>query len=302
MDYRKAGHLDLEEVKKFFEKNYKVIKIWQEGRHVLGILEKDGVKLFLKLATTTGISATTQIDYNWQRETNDILSRSIDFWVPQNVDSGLYKKNLFYMISEYFEGELLARSPHPDKKIAKLLQENLNTIINCCEVLQNLNIERLSEKENENNQKYFLEKTESWYKDIPKDILLKYNVVELLQIVEKGYLNLERKARHGDFTPWHLLKLKNGKLGLIDGEHAMKNGVEYYDVSFLIQRVFAIMENPKSAKEICKEVLKRGYDLEKLKTVLAARAIGGFLDSSIFYSNVPNFTFANKFKDWVLSL
>lgn len=65
-DYRVGTNLNLKEVKSFFEeKGYFVKRIWQEKRHVVGILEKENVEHFLKLAPTVGISATTRIDYNW---------------------------------------------------------------------------------------------------------------------------------------------------------------------------------------------------------------------------------------------
>ncbi|OGH08077.1 MAG: hypothetical protein A2171_01230 [Candidatus Levybacteria bacterium RBG_13_35_9] len=116
LDYRKTIKLDLEQVKNFFEeKNYIVKKIWQRERHVLGILQKNDKNMFLKLATTEGIGAVTQIDYNWNRQFNDIVSRKTDFWVPQNIESGFYKNKLFYMIIEYFEGPLYAKKPKKDK-------------------------------------------------------------------------------------------------------------------------------------------------------------------------------------------
>ena len=57
LNYRNSQVLDLKEVEKFFAKKYKVLKLWQVKRHVIGMFEKDGRKLFLKLAPTEGISA-----------------------------------------------------------------------------------------------------------------------------------------------------------------------------------------------------------------------------------------------------
>lgn len=88
LDYRKTETLNLEKVNKYFARKYRVIKLWQEQRHVLGIVEKANRELFLKLATTEGIGVVTQIEYNWNAEFNRLVPRNSKFWVPQNRDSG----------------------------------------------------------------------------------------------------------------------------------------------------------------------------------------------------------------------
>ena len=47
LDYRLGKNLNLDDVKNFFSKKYKVKKLWQGARHVLGELEKSNQKLFL---------------------------------------------------------------------------------------------------------------------------------------------------------------------------------------------------------------------------------------------------------------
>ncbi|KKP92356.1 MAG: UDP-N-acetylmuramyl pentapeptide phosphotransferase/UDP-N-acetylglucosamine-1-phosphate transferase [Parcubacteria group bacterium GW2011_GWA2_36_10] len=70
----------------------------------------------------------------------------------------------------------------------------------------------------------------------------------------------------------------SGKLGLIDGEHAKADSVEGYDIGYLIQRVFSVLKSTKLAEQIFQKLIKRQYSVEKLRVILAARAIGGFLD------------------------
>ena len=301
LDYRVSQNLDLDKVRGFFSKGYKVLKIWQQSRHVLGILEKNENKLFLKLATTKGISAVTQIDYNWNKEFNNLVSRDANFWVPQNIDSGFYEDGLFYMITDYFNGDLLSKTPHPNTEISSI-KDYLNQIVEFSELIQNLNISQLSDKDTKNYSDWFFHKTLSWYEGIPQNIIKEYQVDKLLEIVKTGYKNLDQKSRHGDFTPWHIIKLENNKLDLIDGEHAMRNGVQYYDIAFLIERVFVVLQNISLAQNFYQLLKQRDYDLEKLKTVLASRAIGGFLDCSLYFEKKPDFTFADKFKDWVINL
>lgn len=93
------------------------------------------------------------------------------------------------------------------------------------------------------------------------------------------------------------MKLKDNSLGLIDGEHARVDGVENYDICYFIQRVFSIVKNLDIANSIVEELLKRGYEKEKLKPVLAARAIGGFLDESLAPN--PDYSYAAKFTTFV---
>lgn len=296
LDYRKTEKLDLSNVRKFFSKKYKVKKLWQEQRHVLGIIEKDDRELFLKLAATKGIGAVTQIEYKWNEEFNRLISRKTKYWVTLNADSGYYN-NLFYLITDVFEGERLAQRPQKNT-LDKDFKEYMLSIIEFSELIQNLKINKLSEKDSEEYKQWFLNKTESWYNAIPINILEGYKVNELLDIVKKGYLNLEKRPRHGDFTPWHMFKLRDGVIGLIDGEHAMQNGVEYYDIGYLIQRIYSVLQNQTFTEDILNLLRRRNYNLDKLRVVLAARAIGGFLDE--YLTGNPNYSKSNEFKEWVI--
>lgn len=302
LDYRIAGSLDLDEVRKFFQEKYVIKNLRQEGRHVLGILEHNGKEVFLKLATTEGISQISKIEFNWNEQVYKYLKENYKFSVPQNIDSGFYKDNLFYFIAKYLDGELLAKGPHPDEKFNELNTEDLIRIIELSELIQTFNIDSLSDKDSQNYLDYFKEKTLSWFTDIPENLRNEYRLNELMELIETGSKTLEEKPRHGDFAPWHLMNLQNGKLALIDGEHAMKNGVEYYDICFLIERIFVVLENPNLAKKIFEILVERKYDVKKLKILLASRVIGAFLDSSIYFETTPDFTSAEKFKNWVLSL
>lgn len=300
LDYRLGKKLNLDQVRAFFEKKYTVRKLWSGGRHILGTLEKDNKELFLKLATTEGISAVTRNEYNWNEQFNRLISRkALNFWVPQNRDCGIYNDKLFYIITDKCDGELLVKRPTRIKTSINF-QNFLPSVIEFSELIQRMNINQLSEEEDSDHQKWFLNKTKSWYIDIPEKIRRKYKVMDLLKIVENGVSKLQENPRHGDFTPWHLFKLREGRLGLIDGEHARHNGVEYYDIGYFIQRVFSILQNPDLAKKILSMLVERKYNIGKLRVILATRGIGGFLDESLKLK--PNYQFSNKFKDWVLSL
>ncbi len=145
----------------------------------------------------------------------------------------------------------------------------------------------------------FLYKLHSWFEGIPENIRKPHNIALLQDIAKSGARILKEKPRHGDFTPWHIFALPNGSLGLIDGEHASQHGVEHYDVCYLIQRVFSVLQDADTAKKLFSMALDRGCQREKMRVVLAARAIGGYLDSSLANES---YAAADRMRDWVLSL
>lgn len=302
-DYRLGKDLDLDAVRNFFSRRYKILKLWSGGRHILGHIEKGGKKLFLKLATSVGISAVTKVEYDWNLEFNKCLPRKIcNFWVPKNFESGRYKNNLFYLVSERLDGTLIVDLSH-GLQISKDFVENIDNFIEFSEIIQTLTIGNLRRPDvisAKGYREWFVEKTKFWYGDIPEDIVKRYNLSELLSLVEIGVKKLGQRPRHGDFTPWHIFKLKSGRFGLIDGEHAMANSVENYDIAYFIQRVFSVLKSPDLALKILKKLIKRGYNVEVLRTILAARAIGGFLDET--QAGKPNYDYARSFKGWVFEI
>ena len=298
LDYRSGKNLNLDEVKNFFNRKYKVKKLWQGPRHVLGEVEKSDKKLFLKLSTTEGIGVVTKNEYNWNEEFNSQIKRSnSDYWVPKNYDCGFYKNKLFYLITDKLEGEFLAKEP-VKSKISQTFIASLPKVIAFSQLIQSLKVKNRGQRGG--HHEIFLNKTKSWLDGIPNDIQTKYDLEKLYKKVAKGVSDLKAKPKHGDFAPWHLLKLKDGQFALIDGEHALKNGVELYDIGYFIQRVFSVLKNPKLAQEILNLLDDKGLDIKKLRCILAARAIGGFLDESL--ASAPDYSYADKFRKWISSI
>src|SRR3989344_2986749 len=298
LDYRLGKDLNLDEVRNFFSRKYKVKNLWQGPRHVLGELEKSDKKLFLKLSTTEGIGAVTKNEYNWNEEFNSQIQRpSSTYWVPKNYDCGFYKNKLFFLITDKLEGEFLAKSPAASK-ISQTFIASLPKVIAFSQLIQSLKVKNRGQRGG--HHEIFLNKTKSWLDGIPNDIQTKYDLEKLYKKVAKGVSDLKAKPKHGDFAPWHLLKLKDGQFALIDGEHALKNGVELYDIGYFIQRVFSVLKNPKLAQEILNLLDDKGLDMKKLRCILAARAIGGFLDESL--ASAPDYSYADKFRKWISSI
>lgn len=241
LDYRLGERLNLHKIKLFFQRSYTVKKIWNGGRHVLGILTKNNKTYFLKLSTSEGISIVTKTEQAWNDYFNNHFSNTI-YRVPKNHYSGFYQDKYFYLITDYFKGKLLCEMRYAYTNADKL-------IVFIPQIIEFFNLIQGLPGTDGNYKVRFINKTKAWFGDIPVDIRNKFGVKILLSIVEKGIGALLSRVRHGDFTPWHLIKLPDKKIGLIDGEHFLTNGVEGYDICYFIQRVFSVLKNPPVAKK-----------------------------------------------------
>lgn len=300
LDYRLGEKLDLQDIARFFQRKYEVKKIWNGSRHVLGILEKEGISYFLKLSTSEGIGVVTKNEYNWNNYFYQYFPDHVFYSVPKNHDSGIYCEKYFYLITDYLDGELLCDIGDNYRKLVAL-ESYLPRIVKLSELIQEMPVNGfyLGENREGDFEKKFIEKTENWFNDIPTDVSKKFKIGELLGVAKEGVEKLSANPRHGDFTPWHMIKIKNG-ICLIDGEHAMVDGVENYDICYFIQRVFSVLKNPPLARKIYSQLLDGSYQPEKLKIVLAARAIGGFLDESL--ASKPDYSYSSDLKDWIISI
>lgn len=293
LDYRVGQKLDLEMVKDFFSKKYVIKKLWQEKRHVVGWVEKEGKEFFLKLSTTEGIGIRSETEKVWNNEFNK-YSTSQDFLVPKNLKDGYYN-GLYYLVMDRLDGPFLCDIENKNN----LIESNIDKVISLSEHIQSLplSIPINDAIQNSNHQEWFKLKTKSWLDSIPNEVAQRYGLAKLWKIVSDGAEDLSEKPRHGDFAPWHIIVLPEGRLGLIDGEHSHSHGVENYDICYFIQRVHTVLKMPNLAIKIFNRFIERGYSKEKLQVVLATRAIGGFLDQS--FNPNPNYDKESEFKNWV---
>jgi hypothetical protein len=277
LDYRTPQVVDLSEVQSAFQDKFSLSNLRQQSRHVIGETEIDGTAAIFKFATTPGISYLTELEAQWNDQFNLKHSRDeVDLWVPKNLHSGWTDDGLFYLVTDRFEGDLLVKSP--DETDVKILDAKLDKIIEFAETIQHTEIK--SADPQIDHQIFFRDKVQGWYEAIPDLIKDQYQIYQLLDYVEGNFTKLGKSTRHGDFAPWHIFDLGNNKLGLIDGEHAMAEGVEYYDLCFLIQRIYSINATPDLAIHLFDKLKDKNYDIEKLKIVMAGRAVGGYLDES----------------------
>jgi hypothetical protein len=299
LDYRHGQRVDEEAVRAFFGKSYEIVELIAEPRHVVGILKHHGTPVFMKLATSEGISVLTKREYDFNEAFHKQYPNHELFTVPKNIEEGYFTPELYYLITQYFEGPMLSPHDASTNKIASLANY-IDPIIDFSETIMAMSDIPGNDSETVDYQEWFIQKAKGWFNATPPEVRNAYNVQQLVDKVVYGASFLPRASRHGDFTPWHLFDLGNGKLGLIDGEHAISSSVYGYDICYYIQRVYSELKSPQIAEKIYGNLINRGYNPHNLQTVLAARAIGGYLDES-FQTN-PTYEYEQRFQKWVVSL
>jgi len=119
-----------------------------------------------------------------------------------------------------------------------------------------------------------LESATEWAEQVPR------NTDQYLKIISDTKDKLETAPAHGDFTVRAMFMLKNGRIGLIDGEHYGYNGPKYYDPAWFYLRMRLEQNDLESAKKFLYELIillpKPAQEIfwQELKPVLTQRFIG----------------------------
>lgn len=278
--HRRSEKLDLREVKDYFTaKDYEPISVEQVWRHVTGILRKEDKDYFLKLASTTGVAERTRNEFEW----NNLISslpenQKLPVLIPQNYDSGEFK-GLFWFLSDYAGKKLLVRPE--DKNETGGLEKELPVIAETArkiiDIKTDLTLPLDKEIAEEERKEKFFKKLEHWAEETPKD------VTKLITFIKERFDYLQIAPSHGDFVPWHFVQSDEGKLFLVDGEHAHVLGLKFYDVAYFYHRVFTKLKRPDIADRFLGEFggLYEFSEEEKelFKFVLAQRLVGGYFDA-----------------------
>lgn len=98
------------------------------------------------------------------------------------------------------------------------------------------------------------------------------NILSTLQakkasdIVKMYSTNLCYSFQHQDFTPWHIFRLNDGTVGIIDGEHAGYDKPRFTDLAILYMRLCTRCQNPTSAARLLQAFIdKSGIEIDELK-------------------------------------
>ncbi len=278
--HRQSEKLDLREVKDYFiARNYNPISVEQAWRHVTGIIRKDNRDYFLKLASTPGVAERTRNEFEWNNLINSLPdNQKLPVLIPQNHDSGEYK-GLFWYSSEYAGNEVLTKPVDKNKTddLERGLPVIAETVYKIISIKTDLKLPLDKEVAEEERKEKFFEKLKHWAEQTPKD------VSRLISFIQERYNYLDIAPSHGDFVPWHFIRSDEGKLFLVDGEHAHVVGLKFYDVAYFYHRVYTKLKRPDIADRFLREFghLYEFSEEEKelFKLVLAQRLIGGYFDA-----------------------
>ncbi|RJR16216.1 hypothetical protein C4579_00680 [Candidatus Microgenomates bacterium] len=299
LDYRIPGQVSIPNIQnELVNLGFENPKLQQRARHVIGTTEQNGEVYFVKIATSEGISLMTQREAQWNNWFHETTRGNAPFLVPVTIASGYLPNQLFYLVSSKVNGNLLIDYPNTDISRITPNIENMVTMAVFIESLPVSNALPFADTQGKTAQEKALSKTIRWFEAIPDTIRKQFELERLLNFVKDRYLELTPGPRHGDFTPWHMFE--NGReLTLIDGEHASTEGVKHYDLGYMAQRLFSVLKKPELADAFLTEALKQRSDQEQLRTIMAMRAIGGFLDESL--TEKPDFSIHEQFARFLMT-
>jgi hypothetical protein len=297
--HRQSEKLDLQEVKDYFtEKGYEAINVEQVWRHVTGVLKKENNNYFLKLSSTLGVAERTRNEFEWNNLVNSLSDdQRLPVSIPQNHDSGEFK-GLFWYLGEYAGNKVLTRPA--EKNETDDLERELSVITETAYKIIGIETDltlpldkKISEEE---RKEKFFKKLEHWAEQTPED------VSGLISFIRERYDYLDTASSHGDFVPWHFIRSEEGKLFLVDGEHAHIVGLKFYDVAYFYHRVFTKLKR----SDIADRFLRDFSDLYKFsegekelfRLVLAQRLVGGYFDAE--KDGITSVNLQNKLKTRLL--
>lgn len=270
--------IDQKEVENFLQEiGFKSERIVQEWRHVTAFGIFEGKDAVFKLASTLKTGQYTQNEFNWNNAVHLVSEdKRPNFTVPVNFSSGHYNK-LFYFIAQRFMGNPFAKAK---ASLSRQTTKRIKQIATMTREIQLLDIPsnskfaqtHISKEQTPIGHKLLNSATE-WASQVPR------NLDHFLQVLEESQSILRTCPQHGDFVIRQMYDA-DGKVGIIDGEHAGLHGAYHYDVA----QFYIRLRNDNNALKEAKQYLRYFYELlhpdeqeifwEELKLPLIQRYVG----------------------------
>ena len=274
----KRRNIDKVAVTEFFHSiGFNAKRITQEWRHLTAFGTYEGKDAVFKLASTIKTSTYTQNEFYWNEAVHLVAEKQRpNLTVPLNFSSGKYGK-LFYFIAQRFMNEPFAM---PKSAISEEVASRIQQIAAITREIELLSIPGTSvfakghnaRKELSMGQR-LLNSASEWASQVPKDL------DAFLEIIDDAKEQIRTCPVHGDFVIRQMYDV-DGKIGVIDGEHAGLKGAYHYDVAQFYLR----LRNDHDALELAHQYLNHFYNLlpkdeqetfwSGLKPVLIQRYIG----------------------------
>lgn len=274
--------IDQKEIGMFLETiGFKPQKIAQPWRHLIAFGEYEEKPAVFKLASTKAISLRTRNEYYWNEAVYSIDPEyRKNFIVPKNLSSGEYG-GLFYFIAQKFTGKPFVENGvlNHSKMLSKIKQIAIATReIEKLPIKKDVNFYiTQNKKEKISTGDRLLASATEWASRS------NLNLDEFVKIIERNKNNIRTCVGHGDFVPRQLYD-ENGKIGVIDGEHAGLKGPIYYDVAWFYIRLRTEYDAIDLANQYLLEfrnlLSKEEKDIfwEEFQPVFAQRYIGSVWD------------------------
>ncbi len=270
--------IDQEAVSHFLASlGFQTERITQEWRHLTAFGTFGGKEAVFKLATTLATARYTHNEFNWNEAVHlTPEDKRPNFTVPENFSCGHYGK-LFYFIAQRFMGEPFAQPRVVLSDDIKVRIKQIATITREIELLPipaNTEFAKIhhSHKQVSIGQK-LLNSASEWASQVPRSL------DKFIKVIDDSKDRLRTCPAHGDFVMRQMYDV-DGKIGVIDGEHAGLQGAYHYDVA----QFYIRLRNDHNALKEDKQYLHDFYDLlppgdkdifwQELKPPLIQRYIG----------------------------
>jgi hypothetical protein len=261
-----------------------VISLEQAWRHVHGKVSFKGKTLFLKMASTVGISRATRNESVWNRHLKRHLSPQAPFTVPAIVKTGTLSGKFYYLAEHIEEPTPLCPSiSGANKKVYRSYTKALaESLIELSTLDRRSFIWDRRYKYLQHPGTRFFNRALSFFNSVQKP-------AELLPVltIAKEISTLYRPAlAHGDFTPWHMLRDRSNQLFLTDGEWGTGYLPSFYDLAYCYHRTCTFLGHIDVAvtlaaeyRSLLKKSQKNFFD-KAFPAVVAERVLGGYWDDT----------------------
>lgn len=259
-------------------KGYKILNTVSDTGRNLGLrVEKDGMLFFAKVNLT---------------KHPELIAN--DLWFCDEVNRRpdlpvraprIFEHSDHWYVSEFLEGELLAPSLNARPGA---IAATLPLLVEILVAFDQIKVDRAGEPlygETESAPyTNLLKKVDGWMKTPLQSGLIDQQTINRAKaLIERYRSEVKPGFQHGDFVPWHIMKLVNGQRVLFDGEHASALKPRFYDLCYAYTRFFTRSKSKPEAKQLLSAFVSRtGSEslLSELLPVMTLRSLGMHADAT----------------------
>jgi hypothetical protein len=299
-EHRQAVPIDAEELGSFLVgQGYELTCFHQHWRHGAATVEKNGVQYFMKVASLAAGSPRIENEIAWNQGMGKYMERFEQFLIPEIIESGEWGDKKYYVSSFHNDNPLMIDGNSDGSTFWRRLHDIAELswiLLDAPSIL----LPKDSSQEGWNNIEGYVQKVKAWSAEVDNDLmvpLLEKFVYRLPGIYSQYFSPC---VNHGDFTPWHILEQKDGRLVLVDGEAASCTALRFYDAAYMYHRLctevsYYFAESYLANFSNLLSSAKRQELSEIFPILLACRIIGGFRDAKLNSSATePHFALAEK--------